>query len=90
MLVSSMVVRLDTTDAVLPLLTDELVERVAEAAYLEFVSVYVGLVADVEVERHWSHVEEDLKVAVRAAARMAWKQIAVGGGARIVTSKRGS
>ena len=81
-----MVSRLDVSEAVLPELDDALVERVARFSYRE----YVGVCKDVGFEgvgMSWGKLDEGVRIAWRAAARVAWQQIAIGGGARIVRSK---
>ena len=86
-----MVSRLNTKGAVLPELSDVLVETVARGMYAGYVEVWKDVRTKEEegiVVVSWDKLDEGLQLAWRAAARVAWQQIAIGGGAKVVRRPR--
>jgi len=80
-----MVSRLDLQQAMVPRLTDRLVDGMAEASHCDFQDVYHSMMSDPPPSMPWEKVDEQHKIALRAGARAAYQYLAVAGGACVVS-----
>ena len=80
-----MVARLDLGDANVPRMSDRLLEGMADAAYTEFMDVYRSMFTESDIKASevvpWDKLSEEKRIAGRAAARAAYKHLAMVGGA---------
>ena len=80
-----MVSRLDLGKAKVPRMSDVLLEGMAAAAYTEFMDVYRSMFTESDLKASevvpWEKLKDEQRIAGRAAARAAYKHLAMVGGA---------